>query len=205
MRYTGIFSTLLLAGLAAAAPVPDGSDFSPNNVYFPIKDDNFPNPNQAQIAQIQKDAFGTLPNGGAPPKISDDGITNLKLIALNELFEVAFFSELLYNVTNKFKGYDMGYGQDYVLDALKAIIAQEKLHLLNANGALKAFNKDPIQPCKYNFPVTDFQSAIGLAATFTDVVLGTLQDVIQIFAMGGDFGLARAVASVVGNEAEQVR
>lgn len=52
-------------------------------------------------------------------------------------------------------------------------------------------------------PVTDFQSAIALAGTFTDVVLGTLQDVNQVFAKNGDDGLVRAVTSVVGNEAEQ--
>ena len=46
-------------------------------------------------------------------------------------------------------------------------------------------------------------SAINLARTATDVVLGTLQDVIQIFAQGGDAGLARGVASVLGQEGEQ--
>ena len=46
-------------------------------------------------------------------------------------------------------------------------------------------------------------SAINLARTATDVVLGTLQDVIQIFAKNGDAGLARGVASVIGQEGEQ--
>jgi hypothetical protein len=51
----------------------------------------------------------------------------LKLIALNELFEVAFFTELVFNVTNKDRGYDLGHGQghEYVLDALNSIVAQE--------------------------------------------------------------------------------
>lgn len=52
-------------------------------------------------------------------------------------------------------------------------------------------------------PVSDFQSAIALAGTFTDLVLGTLQDVNQIFAKNQDDGLVRAVTSVVGNEASQ--
>ena len=55
----------------------------------------------------------------------------------------------------------------------------------------------------YQFPVTNFENAINLARTATDVVLGTLQDVIQIFAENGDTGLARAVTSVVGQEGEQ--
>lgn len=48
-----------------------------------------------------------------------------------------------------------------------------------------------------------YQSAIALPGTFTDVVLGTLQDVNQTFAKNGDHGLVRAVTSVVGKEAEQ--
>lgn len=62
---------------------------------------------------------------------------------------------------------------------------------------------DPIQPCEYYFPVQDFGSAIALAATFTDVVLGTLQDVVERFALGRDFDLAREIASVIGQEGEQ--
>jgi hypothetical protein len=42
-----------------------------------------------------------------------------------------------------------------------------------------------------------------LAATFTDVVLGTLQDVTQIFAKNGDDALTRGIASVIGQEGEQ--
>ncbi|KAH7071720.1 late sexual development protein [Paraphoma chrysanthemicola] len=202
MRFSVVSSTALLATYTAAAPTGSKRDFSPDNVYFPLSN-GFPNPSQDQILQIQIEGHGTLPNGPPPPTLSSEGVTNLQLIALNELFEVAYFTELVYNVTNKVPGYDLGYGHEYVLDSLKSIVAQEELHLLNANGALKHFNHDPIQPCKYSFPVTDFQSAIGLAGTFTDLVLGTLQDVNQIFAQSGDAGLVRAVSSVIGNEAEQ--
>jgi hypothetical protein len=74
---------------------------------------------------------------------------------------------------------------------------------LSANGALKSVGVDPIQPCEYAFPVTDFKSAIALAGTFTAVVLGTLQDAVENFARGGDFDVARQIASVIGNEGEQ--
>ena len=80
---------------------------------------------------------------------------------------------------------------------------QEELHALNANTALKHFNVEPIQPCKYIFPVSDFNSSIQLAGTFTSLVLATLQDVIEIFAKMGDIPLTGAVASVVGQEGEQ--
>lgn len=74
---------------------------------------------------------------------------------------------------------------------------------MNANGALQAFTGQPIQPCRYKFPSTDLDSAIALAGTFTSVVLGTLQDVIQVFAQNGDVGLTRGIASVIGQEGEQ--
>jgi hypothetical protein len=201
---SSIVSLFTFGTLVFAAPVVDKrySDYSPDGKYFPLAN-GFPNPSNDQLMRIQKDADGTLPNGSPPKNISAEGLTNLKLIAFNEVMEVAFFTELLYNLTNKAPGYDLGYGHTYVLDALNAIVNQEQLHALNANGALKKFNLEPIEPCKYQFPVTDFQSAIALAATFTDVVLGTLQDVNQVFAQMGDNGLVRAVSSVIGNEGEQ--
>ena len=83
-------------------------------------------------------------------------------------------------------------------------IAQtEELHALRANDALTHFKVQPIAPCKYTFPVQTYGSAIMLASTFTDVVLGTLQDAVERFAMGSDFALAREIASVIGNEGEQ--
>ena len=59
-------------------------------------------------------------------------------------------------------------------------------------------------PCQYKFPVADLESAITFAATFTDVVLGTLQDVQQVFAQDPkNSKFVRAVASVIGQEGEQ--
>jgi hypothetical protein len=61
-----------------------------------------------------------------------------------------FPTALVYNVSTKVSGYDLGYGHDYVLDSLNAIVNQEQLHLLNANGALEHFKEEKIQPCKYS-------------------------------------------------------
>jgi hypothetical protein len=186
MRSSILYTAVLTASIASAVPAGK-REFSPDNVYFPLAN-GFPNPSQDKLLQIQIDAHGTIPNGGPPPKLSPEGITNLQLIALNEIFEVAYFTELVFNLTEKVPGYDLGYGHQYVLDALHSIVAQEQIHLLNANGALKKFN---------------FQAAIRLAGTFTDLVMGTLQDVNMIFAQNGDAGLVRAVSSVIGNEGEQ--
>lgn len=155
------------------------------------------------ILSLQNQGQGTLPNGPPPPTLSPDAATSLKLIAFNELFEVAFFTELAANLTAKIPGYDLSEHHDYVLDAIKVIAAQEEMHAVNANGALTHFNQGAIRPCKYKFPVSDFTAAISLAATFTDMVLGTLQDVSEILARSSDFDLVHAVASVIGNEGEQ--
>ncbi|KAF1990133.1 hypothetical protein K402DRAFT_390438 [Aulographum hederae CBS 113979] len=171
---------------------------------FPLAN-GFPNPNPQQLKDIEQQAFGTLPNGAPPPSISDQGVTNLQLIAFNELFEVAFFTELIQNITSNLPGYQFAdkSERDFVLDTLIAVQAQEELHELNANGALKHFGKDPIQPCEYVFPVDTFDDAIALAALFTDLVLGTLQDVQEVFADNNDNGLVRGIGSVIGNEGEQ--
>jgi len=160
-----------------------------------------PSPN---LTAIENAAQGTLPNGAPPASLNPDDLTSLRLIAFNEIFEVAFFTSLLNNVTQGDEGFSFGYDeQKAIIKVLEAVIAQEELHTLNANGALVHFNTNPIQACRYVFPTTDFRSAIALASTFTDVVLGTLQDVIVLLAKNGDGAVTRGVASVIGQEGEQ--
>lgn len=45
--------------------------------------------------------------------------------------------------------------------------------------------------------------AIVFITKVTDLVLGTLQDAVRLFAEGGDIGLAHLIASVIGQEGEQ--
>jgi hypothetical protein len=150
MRTSILHSIALVASFASAAPTGKrSSGLSPDGNYFPLQN-GFPNPNREGEISIQDGAHGTLPNGPPPPKLSAEGLTNLKLIALNELFEVAFFTELVYNITNNVSGYDLGMDHDYMLDSINAIVNQEELHVLNANGALEHFGQEKIQPCKYN-------------------------------------------------------
>jgi hypothetical protein len=46
----------------------------------------------------------------------------LKLITLNKLFKVAFFTKLVINLTNKVNSYDFSYGYGYVLQTLEAVL-----------------------------------------------------------------------------------
>ncbi|KAK5806307.1 hypothetical protein VI817_000565 [Penicillium citrinum] len=167
--------------------------------------DGLPYPSPSELALIEQHAHGTLPNTSPPPVISNKGIVNLQLIAFNELFEVAFFNELVTNITENVGGYRFSDPDDksLVLASLEAILAQEELHAIRANNALSHFHVNPIEPCQYLFPVKDFDSAIALASKFTDVVLGTLQDTIERFSLGNDYDLAREIGAVIANKGEQ--
>jgi len=189
-----------LIGFSCLSTIVSAAPFSfPLNNGFP----NITNPS-SQLTAIEDQAHGQLSNAPPPPTISQDGLNSLRFIAFNELFEVAFFTELIANITNNVQGYETdSSNRSFLLGAITAVQAQEELHTLNANGALTHFGAQPILPCEYNFPVSTLDEAIILASTFTDLVLGTLQDVESLFGTDGDDGLIRGVASVIGQEGEQ--
>lgn len=89
--------------------------------------------------------------------------------------------------------------RDYVKAAIHRIRAQEELHAAGANAILAANKAQTVGPCKYNFPVTNFQDAIALANTFTDVVLGVLP-VVQTQSKE----VVQLIGSIEEQEAEQV-
>lgn len=121
------------------------------------------------------------------------------------MFEVAFFTSLINNITNDVPGFEVPNpgAKKFILNTLIAVQAQEELHALGANGILQGAGQTPIQPCEYVFPSSDFQSAIDFARTFTDVVLGTLQDALNALATNGDTALVPLIGSVIGQEGEQ--
>ena len=104
---TGLFLT---STIVLAAPTAKRNY---SNIF--LLTDGFPDSSAAQFQNIENRAFGTLSN--APPlgTISMDGLTNLKLIALNKLFKVTFFTKLVANLINKVSGYDFGYSHNYIL------------------------------------------------------------------------------------------
>lgn len=200
MRFESIS---LLALVAAASAAPYGSTGSSSST-FPS--DGFPNPDAKQLKDIEVIAGGTLSNKPPPPNPNSKAfLGDLKVIAFNELFEVAFFNSLFYNVSNNVPGYEVSDSQerDLVLDTLKTVIAQEELHTINANNALKAFGSTPIVPAEYMFPVDNLKDALNFAATFTELVLGALQNVLFDIANSDAHGLVEGVGSIIGQEGEQ--
>jgi hypothetical protein len=91
-----------LAGLSAAAPAAQAA---PRSFGVPT-DDGFPTPNAQQLLSIENKADGTLSNAPPPPKLANSSLTAFQLIAFNEIFEVAFFSSLLSNITNGVSGFN---------------------------------------------------------------------------------------------------
>ncbi|KAL1845581.1 hypothetical protein Plec18170_009716 [Paecilomyces lecythidis] len=158
-----------------------------------------------QLDSIEQEAHGTLSNMTLPANISKDGITNLQLIAFNELFEVSFFEQLLFNLTNHVDGYDLtnNTSGDFIIETILTIQNQEELHALHANQLLQHFGVEPVQPCNYSFPVSTLDEAIEFAALFTSAGLGTLQEILWISAELGDGFLIPDLASITGQEGEQ--
>ncbi|KUJ14586.1 uncharacterized protein LY89DRAFT_650489 [Mollisia scopiformis] len=191
MRLSTFVLASTAANLAIAAPLS-----------YPLPN-GFPNLNATALAEVYKLAGGTLPNGALPTQLTAGATQTLQLIAANELFEVAYFTELVNNITNKVPGYENA--DSYALKTLTAIVNQEQIHVLAANGVLANANQTNIQPCQYQFPVSDFDSAIALAETFTEVVLGVLPLAQMAFGVdGGDeTGLIPVIGSIIGQEAEQ--
>lgn len=198
-------SSSAVSGSDMSSDSSSGSDMAGGDYedQFPGDFPNIDNPSK-QLDDIQRIALGQLPQGNDPPPMpKEDSLISLGLIAFNELFEVAFFTELIDNITTSAPGYDNVPDRDNVLRILTTVQAQEELHELNANGAFETFVGTAIEPCKYSFPVDNFEDAIALASTFTNVVLSTLPDIQTVFGDQGDVGLIRGVGSVIGQEGEQ--
>lgn len=96
---------------------------------FPLPD-GFPQPNPEQLSAIEKGAGGFLGTGPIPTnlnelKLTPAAITSLELLANNEYFEVAFFSQLLSNITESASGYGADsiapLDRDQVIKAITAI------------------------------------------------------------------------------------
>ena len=125
----------LSAGIAVAAP------FS-----FPLPD-GFPNPGNDSLTHIQGLAGGTLSNGPPPTGLDPDTIDSFRLIAFNEIFEVAYFSELVSNITQGVDGYELPEeSAEYTVDSLNAVIAVSLVschatqdHFTNASHSKRSF------------------------------------------------------------------
>lgn len=124
MHFTSKFAAAAAAA-AVAATVVNAAPYSP----YPLPD-GFPAPTAPQLAAIAVAAGGSLPasppTSPPPSNLTAGAITTVQLIALNEIFEVAYFTDLLTNITTSVTGYNvtaLGYNETSVVAALTAIQA----------------------------------------------------------------------------------
>lgn len=176
---------------------------------FPLPN-GFPFPNETVLEELFTIAGGNFTNMPPAPRFDDDSLTSWKLQAFNEFFEVAFFTQLIANITNRVPGFDLPAGQrDSVLSSLASIQAQEEMHAYNANDAVRYFTPDGLHilPCAYIFPgVSDITSAVKLSQTFTDMYIGLLIDIQRRTAasLGSDSSLiVSALGQALGSDAQQ--
>lgn len=106
-----------LVGLASAAPAVTRDFMDPTT-------NGFPDPDAQQLAIINKEADGQISNAPPPSKIANSSATAFQLIAFNELFEVAFFSSLVQNITNNVTGFEAPHKErKKLINVLNTVIA----------------------------------------------------------------------------------
>lgn len=120
MHFSTLFASAGLISSAFAGLVPRSYRVPSSN--------GFPNPDQEQLNAINLQAGGKLPGAPLPTSLGDGSTVAFQLIAFNELFETAYFSSLLYNVT---KGVE-----NYQVDGDKLAEAQKILKTVIAVSAL---------------------------------------------------------------------
>jgi hypothetical protein len=122
MHFSSTLLTLIPA-LAVAAPVEPPQT--------PLLPDGLPNPSPEQLQKIEQAAHGTIAGLPLPANVSAVGITNLQLLAFHEYVEVAFFYELIGNITRNVPGYEFHKDADreFALRSLTTILAVSQLSL----------------------------------------------------------------------------
>ncbi|KAI9158470.1 late sexual development protein [Paramyrothecium foliicola] len=160
----------------------------------------FPAPDEQQALSIANQAGGRTPNSPLPNTLPADSATAFQLITANELFETAFFSNLLNNITTGVQGYE---GDDQIVEILNTVLAQEQSHALAARAVLATAGAFVPEPCQYQVPVTTLKDAIFFIETVTAAVLGALQGANTILAKDGVTPLVQVISSVIGQEGEQ--
>lgn len=111
------FVTSLLC-LAPTARIVQAGPFT-----FPLPN-GFPFPSEHALEDLFTTAGGNFTNMPLAPKFDTNSLTYWKLQAFNEFMEVAFFTQLITNITDRVPGYELDSDREsVVLKSLKAIQA----------------------------------------------------------------------------------
>ncbi|KAK5061138.1 hypothetical protein LTR84_007680 [Exophiala bonariae] len=127
---------------------------------------------------------------------SDVDITILQFALTLEHLENEFYRSAFRTFTLQ-HFLDAGYDQDFFLN-LQFIAADEAAHVETLFGAIQSAGVFPVQPCQYNFPVTDVQSFVTLSAILESVGTSAYLGAAPFVGSKDILGIA---ASIMGVEA----
>ena len=113
--------------LASAALLGPVAGLVAKRAYDIPSNDGFPKPNDQQVVTIAQQAGGKVPGGPLSTTLGAGSVTAFQLIAFNELFETAFFSSLLHNVTENVPGYEPD-DKGEIVTILKTVLAVSRTH-----------------------------------------------------------------------------
>ena len=133
-------SSILVQALLCATRLVHASPFS-----FPLSN-GFPFPNDTALQELYTTAGGNFTNMPLAPKFDNDSLTSWKLQAFNEFMEVAFFTQLITNITEGIPGYELDpESKNYILESLKTIQA---VSLISAFPSPLSLSLRPFLPRK---------------------------------------------------------
>lgn len=127
---------------------------------------------------------------------SDVDITILQFALTLEHLENEFYRSAFRTFTLQ-HFLDAGYDQDFFLN-LQFIASDENTHVQTLFTAIQSAGVLPVQPCQYNFPVTDVQSFVTLSAILESVGTSAYLGAAPFVGSKDILGIA---ASIMGVEA----
>ncbi|KAI9720459.1 MAG: hypothetical protein M1812_002965 [Candelaria pacifica] len=141
-------------------------------------------------------AGGPPPTLPPPPGLSAAASERLQLGLYIENLEADYFNFGLSQIST----WGLGGIPANVVDDLRPIGAQEKIHVATVAGILGAFDQPIPQPCKYNYPVSSLPEFLGLGSLIGSVGFGSTMDAGLVLAQS-DPGLLAVVQPTASSEA----
>ncbi|KEF62787.1 uncharacterized protein A1O9_00760 [Exophiala aquamarina CBS 119918] len=125
---------------------------------------------------------------------SDVDITILQFALTLEHLENEFYRSAFRTFTLQ-HFLDAGFDEDFFLN-LQFIAADEAAHVELLAGAIQGAGHFPVQPCQYNFPVTDIQSFVTLSAILESVGTSAYLGAAPFVGSKDILGIAASIMAV---------
>lgn len=150
------------------------------SAFTPLKDGYPVISNKSTIADVEQLAGGHAGTYPPAPTLDVDDRTSWAVLAFSSLSTIAFYNELIANITNHVPGYDVSpHNESYIIQSLEFFVGAAEIQYYDAEWAVTGFNGSKVRPCEYDFPVTDFESAIDYAIRLSYISIAHIPDMVQ--------------------------